>query len=822
MVTGQIIGIDVPIEEIQCTTWEISSTKDFTTLVASSVNDTKNLTSIVFEELDIDYGREYYGRARVLIKGRGWNVYNNVCVITKERKSNVIEENMLPTITPTPKVVLKYKEEVCDIDLVPTTDFTIELQVDEPIGIGKVNRYSYYILDQYGTVIWKRTKVETTSVKMDDMMLDDGKLYILKVCSYSTTNEVSELGSLTFITVDGTNSSIKIYLTNFFSKPLPIESDITMNLPYDLDTVSIDLSITLVDGKGGEATVVNASTTKDNPTIIIPANTLLENGSYKIVAYVTLTNGETTTVKRDFLFVRVIKGAVIVPPPPDPGPDPDPGPVDPPTPEFKTPDIIHNYRDNWRLMIMHAGGFAEHSRMIMASEDYMRFYSTSDTKFKTLDEFASQLTKLKFVEKFELVDGSDHLYLGYHKGIPGYNRTSNNLLNGGKGASDLIYIKVEENGVLKRIYVMMSSSNSSTVGGDNDIQRLFPSYRGLGSKDSVSTLFDLMLDIKTNYDDPSEIRSNTKSGSRYTISIYTMKEDGSIPSDEELAGEFTPPTVDVPVVQPGSETDNWPSGYPTPDEVHDTYYNYRELPSSAEVVVKRGSFTWYVYYHDYVTRYGYSGGWSDPATLGRFYSNIPDMAKICGIENSATLYYGLTSYGAYGVRSPDPVNHKEIYMLYRERNDSEGLKLKAYTTGSLMQVGRATGYIMCIAAYIDGKLIDTVAINLSEASVDFTTNHDSYMKSNFKSFGNMPKYGTSYPIRFYFVGPNSKLELKVTILNNDGSFYSDPSNPRPISASDIDDLIVVQDPNKKLAESKTIEDNKEPTKLKTRTKKSKK
>lgn len=297
MITGQITNLDIDENEIEMTSWEIADSKDFKNIVAKSINDTVNLTSIVFENIDVSYGVEYYGRASILLKGRGWNVVNNISIISKERENNVITSTHLPTVVGNPSLNIYYNDVMATLSDVPVTDITFKLEPNECIGLGKINKYSLYLLNRDGDVIWRTIESENNVHTLSNIILENNQMFTIKGCVHCTTNEVSEMVSTTFITSSTKNGSIYIFFSNFFSNTFNVNSPLDLHLPFDYDIEEIEVDIQLISSDGTVSDVLNTTVTKDNPILSIRAYTFVRGSTYKIKTW----DGKSRT----FIYVKV-------------------------------------------------------------------------------------------------------------------------------------------------------------------------------------------------------------------------------------------------------------------------------------------------------------------------------------------------------------------------------------------------------------------------------------------------------------------------------------------------------------------------------------
>ena len=84
MIIGSILELDLDQQEQHLeTSWQISDTKDFSNILAESLNDKQNLLSIIFPDLVPPKDKELYGRARILTN-KGWSAYNNLDIVSRD------------------------------------------------------------------------------------------------------------------------------------------------------------------------------------------------------------------------------------------------------------------------------------------------------------------------------------------------------------------------------------------------------------------------------------------------------------------------------------------------------------------------------------------------------------------------------------------------------------------------------------------------------------------------------------------------------------------------------------------------------------------
>lgn len=187
--------------------------------------------------------------------------------------------------------------------------------------------------------------------------------------------------------------------------------------------------------------------------------------------------------------------------------------------------------------------------------------------------------------------------------------------------------------------------------------------------------------------------------------------------------------------------------------------------------------TFYTWYHKYVEKYGYSGSWSSTTTLGRFYCSISDMTRLLGLNNEDLLWDGCSnksgSYGTTGTVTKAGSNVK----IMRKANDRSNLYV-VWGDGTEDRIFNQRGYIACIKIYEyansvgeTGKaLVGSISTYESEASIDFTTAHDTSMRSQFSTFVNTPNYNQDYMLYSRSIPSNKSVIIEWVALNNDSKF----------------------------------------------------
>lgn len=291
MLFGELLELQInDQDEHIATTWEIATDRAFTNIIASSVDDTVNKLRIVFDTLNPEAGREYYGRARVRTRNRGWGNYKNIDIIEVEKEDAIESLYTLPSRIGIPSILTSCH----DINNHSVVDFTLSVQGFSVLSEAKHTATSWYVEDIERNVIWKSefNMQNLTSIDISNIVLNTNSIYRFRACFHSDTNDISDCSSLTIKTVSEKNITLKIWLENkLVSSVVDYTQLIEFIYPFEEDMTDVYLSIVKMNSSSSNSTVFTTHLDKTNSTLRIPAGTLATNSCY-IVKYRSSTSDE--------------------------------------------------------------------------------------------------------------------------------------------------------------------------------------------------------------------------------------------------------------------------------------------------------------------------------------------------------------------------------------------------------------------------------------------------------------------------------------------------------------------------------------------------
>lgn len=174
------------------TDWEVSTTLSFNNVVLRSLADYTNKLSIMFDEV-LNPNIKYYARARALLS-TGYTTWGNLDVFTPTSINDLSEIGDIPTRISAPVITTD-----SNVHGHSNTMFNINVSGFSVIGGADHSATSYFIEDLYGEVIWRRLDEEIykESVPVNDIILESNKIYRIKALFHSTTNDISQISTLT-------------------------------------------------------------------------------------------------------------------------------------------------------------------------------------------------------------------------------------------------------------------------------------------------------------------------------------------------------------------------------------------------------------------------------------------------------------------------------------------------------------------------------------------------------------------------------------------------------------------------------------------------
>ena len=307
MVVGILKTIELePGDELVAVNWHVSRSMNFKEIVARSENDTTNLRVIVFSDITPKYGEEWYGRAMIRTRLRGWGTWISVDIITLNREdslNNIValpSPISLPNLITTKYALIKDRNPKTDIGHSnhPLTNFYLNAENSfKTIGDAKLVATSWWIEDVNDQVVWKRlfdTK-NLYSVKFSGLLLEREKIYRARAVFHSNTQDSSDPSSYRFKTIGDYNYALRVFLENqFFNKlnnpgfdeegtpiPHPLDTGFNFTLPYEPTVTDRWIEIHKVEN-GDISEVFKVHLTDGNRDVNIAPGTLEKNAEYLI------------------------------------------------------------------------------------------------------------------------------------------------------------------------------------------------------------------------------------------------------------------------------------------------------------------------------------------------------------------------------------------------------------------------------------------------------------------------------------------------------------------------------------------------------------
>jgi len=191
------------------TDWEISTTLAFNNIVASSMADTVNKTSITFN-MPFNPNIKYFARARALLT-TGYTTFGNLDVFIPEQVNDIGNSDDLPTRVSIP--LLETDSDVSEHDI---TLFNIKVSGFSVIGTADHSATTWLIEDINGLPIWSRVseEIDKKNILVDDVILKNDTLYRIKVMFHTSSGDTSQVVTKTIKTVKYCNIELAQYLDN--------------------------------------------------------------------------------------------------------------------------------------------------------------------------------------------------------------------------------------------------------------------------------------------------------------------------------------------------------------------------------------------------------------------------------------------------------------------------------------------------------------------------------------------------------------------------------------------------------------------------------
>jgi len=182
----------------EATSWYLSTSKIFTeaNIVKTSLEDKDNLTSVILD-YEMKPDTIYYAKARIICNKSIFE--SEVGIIKTNDFIKIAFDYPIPSMVMTPSVQLDF-----DHKNMPNSLFTVRTSKMSTTSNGKHEYTSYIIETLDGEPVFSEliNKDDLTHKLMDDVILESGRSYILKVAHKSTSNDQSDFAQQVFTVPD--------------------------------------------------------------------------------------------------------------------------------------------------------------------------------------------------------------------------------------------------------------------------------------------------------------------------------------------------------------------------------------------------------------------------------------------------------------------------------------------------------------------------------------------------------------------------------------------------------------------------------------------
>ena len=193
MVIIYIATPDIPAAMTHETTdWRVATTPtmDPGTIVIESLDDPNNLTSIILD-VELDANTTYYAQARVVLDNAVFEP-SDVGIVRVEDFIKTVFDYPIPSAVMVPEISLDFP-----VTNIPNTLFRISTTPMSATSNADHLDTSYLIEDIDGTPMYSDlyNRDDLTDKLMDDVILADGRPYVIKVSYRSTSKDTSKFAS---------------------------------------------------------------------------------------------------------------------------------------------------------------------------------------------------------------------------------------------------------------------------------------------------------------------------------------------------------------------------------------------------------------------------------------------------------------------------------------------------------------------------------------------------------------------------------------------------------------------------------------------------
>lgn len=251
------------------TDYQIATDLLFNNIVLSSIHDTVNLQTKIFNE-SLDPTIPYYLRTRALLS-TGYTYYSNISKFTPKDVDRIEFDTDMPSVLGIPRITT-----TGSFNAHPITMFSINVEGFTSVGTATHEFTTYIIEDLDGMILWKREKsLDLTSIDVNDIVLKANTVYRMSAIFHASSGDVSQVSTVTFKT--GINKNVNLN-TNLNELNL----DTTNDIKITKKTLATYVEYSIVNIKDGVIRNIysQTKTTGDIFTCTLPIGTLKSNNKY--------------------------------------------------------------------------------------------------------------------------------------------------------------------------------------------------------------------------------------------------------------------------------------------------------------------------------------------------------------------------------------------------------------------------------------------------------------------------------------------------------------------------------------------------------------
>jgi hypothetical protein len=283
----------------EATDWQVAKDPDFEHVVKQSLGDKTNKLVKIFDDTDLDPETTYYARSRIVFN-KGLSEWSNVDVIRIKDKKPIEIMADVPTTIAVPEITLDFNTGKC-----PATFFRIMTSKMNSTVKADHIATDLIIEDEYGNVVYSKLddSQSLTNFLITDVLLEEGKLYFIKVQYRASSGDVSNVGKLPIFVP---KQPFKI-LTNL--KDIYLDEDLVINispvsnfksLSWRLYAVGLDTRKQLASGSSNTLSFVIPKSKFTNPEQL-----------YIVEIYVTLKDDKKLGPKYGFIAGKIYDEGVM-------------------------------------------------------------------------------------------------------------------------------------------------------------------------------------------------------------------------------------------------------------------------------------------------------------------------------------------------------------------------------------------------------------------------------------------------------------------------------------------------------------------------------